>query len=1054
MWTAKRILILTASLLISLGSYSVYAVFLGLIDGVQPLGAEKLPGPDGTRRPPSEPLVDLKLKQGFNANCKELQRPLRLWLPDKQIAFAAGDFTIDAKADGKVRLAPFSAAFFHKSKTPGGYPEISTIRCDVAILTLDKHVSQFSELNNRKVVKVEMVGKQPNNITITNNRRTAEKNDDIDLLITNGDLVYVAIEDRIYTEGVVCLTDHQPKPPTVIFGRGMDLYLAKATNPSRPRPSAKAAPKPGSETGNIEKIALRSDVDMKFWSDPRSGFLGGTPDAGKPPPNGKRTPLEKELIHVHTGGPFVYDLTKEIAWFESPPARESKAGKSPDPFAPDQVHVHRVQKINGGEKFDQLTCDRLDLQFRRKLTPGAAPASAETGDKEIETALATCRDVNEVTLALDSEGMAAFGKEMFYRAGDGANGPLTILKGEPMRPLRTFKDGHAMRSQELHLFAANRFGEGQRGFAKGPGVIDILDGNDPKKNSFPTHVHFRDSLTVVKAQEGGEVFDLMTVVGEASFIDDQQKQELHGDKICVWVRKVQESAKKSDAVGGARQELHRVLAQGRVRATSPEFIVRKSDELTMVFQDGTPRGAVLPQPGGDKKDMPPPLPPGKDMPPTTETKDDKARASAPAEEKKPRAPIEMEGNKITASVFTYLGNKKLQELIANGNVFVFQAGEKEGQKALDIRGARLTVKHFEKGDTMIVFGDKDKPARVEADDTVINGPRITVNQADNHADVDGAGDMTMPSNKNIDGTQTGKKASRITINWNKNMTFDGKVAYFAGGVQVHENGTYNAAKCDSLMAILDQTILFKESNKEKNKQSAKLDRLVFDKEVYIEEYRFDENKQPLQYNKLKGWTLYNREDGPTNVTGPGFVKMLAKGAADQGFMQPPPGVNAKPAPAKEWKLTHVNFSDSMYTNSKANLKKTTFYGSSNGVEVFHFATTDIDAKMDPDRPPENGLYLRCEMLTIEGKEEAGRTTQTMIGERNVHFRTDKYFGSADIVKYVENSDVVILEANPGNQVRLHDQTNKQPVVFNSSKVLYNRRTGKIDTEGVKSIRTN
>src|SRR5262249_44642573 len=156
------------------------------------------------------------------------------------------------------------------------------------------------------------------------------------------------------------------------------------------------------------------------------------------------------------------------------------------------------------------------------------------------------------------EGMAAFGNEMFFKAGDANNGPLTILKGEP---LRTAKDGHKMVSKELHLFAANRFGDGQRAWARGPGQIDMLDSKSPDKQIFPTHVIWRDTLNVVKEKEGSEVFDVMTLEGESSFIDDQQKQELHGEKIIVWARNIQEGAKKPDAVGGGRQELHRVFAQ-------------------------------------------------------------------------------------------------------------------------------------------------------------------------------------------------------------------------------------------------------------------------------------------------------------------------------------------------------------------------------------------------------------------------------------------------------------------------------------------------------------
>src|SRR5262245_23813861 len=122
-------------LLLFAGGFVVYTFILGNIDGKPPLEINRLPA----KGPPDSPPIsdgseiplppDVVLKKAFGPLAKELQRPLRLWLPDKGVVFAASQFDID-KTDGRVRLAPFSAAIFHKSKTPGAFPEISTITCD------------------------------------------------------------------------------------------------------------------------------------------------------------------------------------------------------------------------------------------------------------------------------------------------------------------------------------------------------------------------------------------------------------------------------------------------------------------------------------------------------------------------------------------------------------------------------------------------------------------------------------------------------------------------------------------------------------------------------------------------------------------------------------------------------------------------------------------------------------------------------------------------------------------------------------------------------------
>ncbi|MBI1830018.1 MAG: hypothetical protein HYR84_01045, partial [Planctomycetes bacterium] len=155
----------------------------------------------------------------------------------------------------------------------------------------------------------------------------------------------------------------------------------------------------------------------------------------------------------------------------------------------------------------------------------------------------------------------------------------------------------------------------------------------------------------------------------------------------------------------------------------------------------------------------------------------------------------------------------------------------------------------------------------------------------------------------------------------------------------------------------------------------------------------------------------------------------------------------------EWKLTHVRFAHSMNSTPRPDGRKTTFFGENGGVEVFHFPTVRIEATMNPDQPPEGGLYLRCDDLVVEAKQAGDRTTHIMIANRNVYFRTDKHLGYADIMKYDEANDLVILEGLNGNPVRMYEVTAQGvvPASVRSSKVLYHRKTGQIDTDGVKSI---
>ena len=155
----------------------------------------------------------------------------------------------------------------------------------------------------------------------------------------------------------------------------------------------------------------------------------------------------------------------------------------------------------------------------------------------------------------------------------------------------------------------------------------------------------------------------------------------------------------------------------------------------------------------------------------------------------------------------------------------------------------------------------------------------------------------------------------------------------------------------------------------------------------------------------------------------------------------------KAAAQSVWKLTHVKFRDAMHTTTGDDFKKAVFYGSNEGVEVCHFPTIYITAKMDPDHPPKDGLYLRCNILEVEAKQIGDRTSQTMVGKGSVTFKTDLYYGRADTLKYDEKEDKLILEGS----VNFYRIETGHAEAVNAQKVLYNRKTGKVDIDGIKSI---
>ena len=401
-----------------------------------------------------------------------------------------------------------------------------------------------------------------------------------------------------------------------------------------------------------------------------------------------------------------------------------------------------------------------------------------------------------------------------------------------------------------------------------------------------------------------------------------------------------------------------------------------------------------------------------------------------------------------------LGDKQeLGELVTEGAVHVFQEGEESKDKkskdqGVDITGEMLNLLRFPGGDILYVFGDSRKPAQLQLGELVIVGPKVTINQKDNMAEVEGTGAMTMPSDTTFEGG-TAPKKTRLIIHWSKDMIFDGKHAQFHGGVNAYQDTA--ALKCTDLHFTLDRVVSFKEGRKES--QDARIEKLVCDRQVWVVDEQKDPGGKWMKYDRLVATQLTtDNQDGPINASGPGKVEHLALGGADDPLQTPGPRPKEKgPEAAPVMKLTRVLFEDRMYSTKNDKSRNAKFYGN---VETFHFPTEDPDAKMSPDSPPKDGFYMRCKTLNFFTKKVDKKSTQMMVAQDNVFFRTQEFYCTATVVKYDESKEQVIFEGTPGNPATLYRKRLgvRDPDEIKGSKILYNRKTGDFEYEGGKVIR--
>jgi hypothetical protein len=585
MWTPKRIIVLSGCFVAFFVVYVGYVcTALGRMDGLPPLPEAYWPNSTPETGPlpgvKGETQLAKKIKSAFGPKCKELNRPIRLDLTSKSMVLCAEQFELK---DGRVSLAEPSLALFGKDKKDGLAVEISTISGRTALLTFDRPVHNFSEIYNRKITEAEIVG----NIEIRNNRRRAERDQDLHVSIRNGPLHYHESRKLVWTEDNVRIEDHKSKPlPHKISGKGMTMELSTEQVHDPKHPGRKQVQE---SISGVKSILLHSSIVMELYSEGKGGLLavgpqqaqppakkpaaGGKASAGKPagkPDGGGKNAVakaekapepEKARIDITNPGSFLYEINKDHdkATFDKPDEKGQVPNMPP--------HVDLIRTNLTTKMVDHLVCHKLVLRMHRKESkPGEKPAAKDEKPEgegaEIESIEATGPQ-GTVVLTSDAEKLDATCNYLFHHTIKG----LTILQ-DPKEVI-VHKEDNDIHARELHIQDVKppvvpgqpEPKPYQNIDAKGPGHIRMVSkehppaGDSPKpkadapKGPHVQHAYWEDLLTFSK--DNG--LDLLVLNGKAQFIDEQAEQSMKGDVLKVWLAEATPEVKGQES-GARRQE--------------------------------------------------------------------------------------------------------------------------------------------------------------------------------------------------------------------------------------------------------------------------------------------------------------------------------------------------------------------------------------------------------------------------------------------------------------------------------------------------------------------
>lgn len=736
---------------------------------------------------------------------------------------------------------------------PGEVEEVSTFHGDRAILEFDQDVRNAQDLNGKaKLVGIEFVSVpdllshdvRKGRVWMTNNQKSKDRDQSL-VFHTAGPMYYRSPDQagkpspdapQVWTAAEVEVVDKRnlPRPlrststktaaargddlrnrgavesillgttlpPPTVIAVGMKVYLQQ---------SDAKAPAKKNTTGyaGVRLIELSEKVRFCQWSDGGGGVFGGSSETAPKPVAAADPPaiaggllggfadgaavarrLEtKTLLVIETLGSFRYDFETSVAEFKAAPVD--------DAAVPNHVAVAQVSATG---KQDSLFCKKMVVEFAGGPEPAGKPADPAAAAKPAEgkRIKALTATGEHVFVSFESDQLEAEGKELRYTVDRAARKSLTILRGFPVIAVQNknrLRGGSDKVIGEV-VIASTDPPPGAKDPRKqtaisvlGPGKIEVYD---QASNTHTLHATWGKSLTHEKVKVGAAEQDLLTFDGGGAFIDTKGHMQLTGDRLKLWLAAKDEkavAAGKPKPVGSSNALPQQLVAVGHVETSSPDLVIRQTDQLTLWFRDVPPPEEPAPPKTvavGPPVTSPPAVA-GKTEPPVVEPK----KAIEP--EKPPAPPVHLSARVIESWVRRYPlkptksgadpakpaepGLKyELERALCEDRVVVHQdpADPAKNPRGLDVSGIKLNLEGSRAGNVMTVTGTERNWAEVHFEGLSLYGPTVVIDQPQNAAAVDGAGAAVLPGQS--DPSAPGDKPTELKINWQRSMSFEGAKA--------------------------------------------------------------------------------------------------------------------------------------------------------------------------------------------------------------------------------------------------------------------------------------
>jgi hypothetical protein len=356
-----------------------------------------------------------------------------------------------------------------------------------------------------------------------------------------------------------------------------------------------------------------------------------------------------------------------------------------------------------------------------------------------------------------------------------------------------------------------------------------------------------------------------------------------------------------------------------------------------------------------------------------------------------------------------------------------------------------------------------KPAHVKLERLAIEGPVVNIDQLENKAWVGGLGHMRLPSQTDLEGKKLSQPMDLI-IHWKERMVFDGKVAEFDGGVQaVQADGRLH---CHTLQVLLEKPVSLSARQDGKAQQPAVLDYVVCasSRNSGISGVRMEKETRLgdklMDFCRLEGReAVFERLDSELKFKGPGSVYIFQLGTNQNNPLAPPTPDKTAPEnklPETEMKLTRITYFGDLHGVNKVHGNNSTRVVTISGfpIDLVYLPAEDPDVPIDLDNLPPRSFWMRCGRLKASNTKLDNKTAaQEFEASNQVVIKAQEFYAHADIAKYDESKDLLILEGKGTNEAVLWQQPRvggawKQ---VRGTQIWYWRKNGTFKVVGINQI---